>query len=232
MKLLSLNVGRPVAVPYTDQPDGVTGIDKQPVAGPVRVTAPGPKGVGASGLAGDAVCHTLHHGGNDQAVYAVAREDLDDWERELGRPLASGSFGENLTTEGLEVSGAEIGERWRVGDTVVLEVTCGRIPCLTFQEHIGERRWVKRFTQKGRPGAYLRVLVEGEIRAGDPIEVVHRPGHGVTVELQFRAVTTERALLPRLLPAGEALHPESLEAARQYVAKREYAAKEEAKETE
>ncbi|MFF3329371.1 MOSC domain-containing protein [Streptomyces sp. NPDC002888] len=219
MKLLSLNLGRPESVPYTDQAEGLTGIDKQPVAGPVRVAAPGPKGVGASGLAGDAVCDTRHHGGNDQAVYAMAREDLDGWERELGRPLAGGSFGENLTTEGLDVSGARIGERWRIGAEVVLEVTCGRIPCLTFQGHLGEQRWVKRFTAKGAPGAYLRVVRPGEVRAGDPIEVVHRPAHDVTVALQFRAVTLERTLLPRLLAAGEALHPEALAEARKYVEK-------------
>lgn len=219
MKLLSLNIGSPRAVPYTDQPEGVTGIDKRPVNGPVRVAAPGPKGVGASGLAGDAVCDLRHHGGNDQAVYAVAREDLDDWGRELGRPLASGAFGENLTTQGLDVSGARIGERWRVGSEVVLEVTCGRIPCRTFQEHVGERRWVKRFTQKGAPGAYLRVIEPGELRAGDPIEVVHRPDHEVTVALAFRAGTTERALLPGVLAAGDALHPELLEMAEKYVAR-------------
>ncbi|MER5215070.1 MOSC domain-containing protein [Streptomyces sp. NPDC002838] len=219
MRLLSVNLGRARAVPYTDQPEGLTGIDKQPIQGPVKVTAPGPKGIGAGGLAGDSVCDTRHHGGDDQAVYAVAREDLDDWERELGRQLASGAFGENLTTEGLDVSGARIGERWRVGAEVVLEVTCGRIPCLTFQEHMGEKGWVKRFTQKGAPGAYLRVIRPGEIRAGDPIEIVHRPDHDVTVALQFRAVTTERQLLPRLLPAGEALHPEALKAARKYVAR-------------
>ncbi|WP_327137383.1 MOSC domain-containing protein [Streptomyces sp. NBC_01340] len=219
MKLLSLNVGRPRAVPYTDHPRGVTGIDKQPVDGPVRVAAPGPKGVGASGLAGDAVCDLRHHGGNDQAVYAVAREDLDDWGRELGRPLASGSFGENLTTEGLDVSGARIGEHWRVGSEVVLEVTCGRVPCRTFQGHLGEQRWVKRFTQKGAPGAYLRVIEPGEIRAGDPIEIVHRPDHEVTVALAFRAETTERTLLPRVLAASDALHPELLEMAEKYVAR-------------
>ncbi|MFD8217179.1 MOSC domain-containing protein [Streptomyces sp. NPDC059697] len=217
MKLLSLNIGRARAVPYTDQPEGVTGIDKRPVDGPVRVAAPGPKGVGASGLAGDAVCDLRHHGGNDQAVYAVAREDLDDWGRELGRPLASGAFGENLTTQGLDVSGARIGERWRVGSEVVLEVTCGRIPCRTFQGHVGEQRWVKRFTQKGAPGAYLRVIEPGEIRAGDPIQVVHRPDHEVTVALAFRAETTERALLTRVLAAGDALHPELLEMAEKYV---------------
>ncbi|KOU57948.1 sulfurase [Streptomyces sp. MMG1533] len=218
MKLLSVNLGRAKAVPYTDQPEGLTGIDKKPTSGPVKVSAPGPKGVGASGLAGDTVCDTRHHGGDDQAVYAVAREDLDDWERELGRTLANGAFGENLTTEGVDVSGALIGERWRVG-SVVLEVSSGRIPCLTFQGHVGEQRWVKRFTQKGASGAYLRVIQPGEIRAGDRMEIVHRPDHDVTVALVFRAITTERHLQPRLLAAGEALHSEVQEWARQYVAK-------------
>ncbi|MEU9141261.1 MOSC domain-containing protein [Streptomyces sp. NPDC048404] len=219
MKLLSVNLGRARAVPYTDQPGGVTGIDKRPVDGPVRVAAPGPKGTGGSGLAGDAVCHLRHHGGDDQAVYAVAREDLDDWERELGRTLPNGGFGENLTTLGLDVSGALIGERWRMGSGLVLEVTCGRIPCRTFQEHLGEKGWVRRFTHRAAPGAYLRVIEPGEIRSGDPVEIVHRPGHDVTVAVQFRASTTERKLLPSLLAAGEALHPESLAAAREYVAK-------------
>ncbi|MGW5618563.1 MOSC domain-containing protein [Streptomyces sp. NPDC003877] len=219
MKLLSVNLGRAEAVPYTDHPEGVTGIDKRPVAGPVRVAAPGPKGIGGSGLAGDAVCKLQHHGGDDQAVYAMAREDLDAWEGELGRTLADGAFGENLTTVGLDVSGARIGERWRIGPEVVLEVTCGRIPCRTFQGHLGEKGWVKRFTQRGAPGAYLRVIEPGEIRAGDAIEVLHRPDHDVTVALQFRAVTTERTLLPRLLAAGEALHPESLRVAREYAEK-------------
>lgn len=221
MKLLSVNVGRPLPVPYTNQPDGLTGIDKQPVEGPVRVTAPGPKGVGASGLAGDAVCDTRHHGGDDQAVYAYAREDLDAWERELGRPLANGCFGENLTTDGLDVSGALVGERWRIGPRVVLEVTAGRIPCATFQGHMGERGWVKRFTRKAATGAYLRVIEPGEIRSGDPVEIVYRPDHGVTAAMQFRAVTTERELLPRLLAAGEALHSETLAQAREFVARRQ-----------
>ncbi|WP_121748734.1 MOSC domain-containing protein [Streptomyces sp. E2N166] len=217
MKLLSVNLGRAKAVPYTDHPEGVTGIDKQPADGPVRVAAPGPKGAGASGLAGDTVCDTRHHGGADQAVYAMAREDMDDWERELDRPLPNGSFGENLTTTGLDVSGALIGERWRIGPDLVLEVTSGRIPCRTFQGHLGEERWVRRFTEKGAPGAYLRVVEPGGIRAGDTVEIEHRPAHEVTVALQFRAVTRERELLPRLLAAGEALHPEALAAARKYV---------------
>ncbi|MCQ4196413.1 MULTISPECIES: MOSC domain-containing protein [Streptomyces] len=219
MKLLSVNLGRVKSVPYTDHPRGVTGIDKRPADGPVRVAAPGPKGVGASGLAGDAVCDTRHHGGDDQAVYAMAREDLDAWEHELGRPLADGSFGENLTTTGLDVSGALIGERWRVGPDLLLEVTSGRIPCRTFQGHMGEERWMKRFMEKAAPGAYFRVVEPGEIRAGDAVRIVHRPEHDVTVALQFRAVTTRRELLPRLLAAGEALHPDALAQARKYVAR-------------
>ncbi|MFI9391065.1 MOSC domain-containing protein [Streptomyces bauhiniae] len=218
MKLLSVNLGRPRAVPYTDQAEGVTGIDKRPVEGPVRVAAPGPKGVGGSGLAGDAVCELRHHGGDDQAVYAFAREDLDDWERELGRSLSNGCFGENLTTEGLDVSGALIGERWRIGSGVVLEVTAGRIPCRTFQGHMAEPGWVKRFTRKAVTGAYLRVIEAGEIRAGDAVEIVHRPDHGVTAATQFRAVTTERELLPSLLAAGDALHGETLARVRKYLA--------------
>ncbi|MEU3519275.1 MOSC domain-containing protein [Streptomyces sp. NPDC006654] len=218
MQLLSVNLGRPTPSAHTDQVDGVTGIDKRPVDGPVRVAAPGPKGVAGSGLAGDAVCELRHHGGDDQAVYAFAREDLDDWARELGRTLGNGCFGENLTTAGLNVSGALIGERWRIGSEVVLEVTSGRVPCRTFQGHLGERGWVKRFTRKGATGAYLRVIEPGEIRAGDPIEIVHLPDHGVTAAMEFRATTTERELLPRLLAAGAALHPEALARARKYVA--------------
>ncbi|MEU7643692.1 MOSC domain-containing protein [Streptomyces huasconensis] len=219
MKLLSVNLGRSEAVPYTDAPNGRTGIAKRPTSEPVRVSAPGPKGVGGSGLAGDAISDLRHHGGNDQAVYAYAREDLDAWERKLGRPLPDGSFGENLTTSGLDVSGAKIGERWRIGADLVLEVTSGRIPCRTFQSHLGERGWVKRFTQEGVPGAYFRVIEPGEIKAGDPVEILHRPAHEVTVALQFRAVTTERTLLPLLLAAGDALHPEEAERARKYVAR-------------
>ncbi|MFJ5261409.1 MOSC domain-containing protein [Streptomyces sp. NPDC088387] len=218
MKLLSVNLGRACPVPYTDHPEGVTGIDKRPVDGPVGVAAPGPKGVGGSGLAGDAIGSLRHHGGDDQAVYAMAREDLDEWQGVLGRDLPDGVFGENLTTQGVDVSGALIGERWRIGPDVVLEVTSGRIPCRTFQGHLGESGWVKRFTERGAPGAYLRVIEPGEIRAGDTVEIVHRPDHDVTVALQFRAVTTRRDLLPRLLAAREALHPETVRTADKYVA--------------
>lgn len=181
------------------------------------VSDPGRKGVGGGGLAGDTICDLRHHGGSDQAVYAVAREELDRWERELGRPLPNGSFGENLTTSGLDVDGALLGERWRIGDSLVVEVTGGRIPCRTFASWLGEQGWVKRFTERAAPGAYLRVIEPGEIRAGDPIAVVHRPDHDVTVSLAFRAATNERELLPRILAAGDAPHPELREKARAYV---------------
>ncbi|MFI2117018.1 MOSC domain-containing protein [Streptomyces rubiginosohelvolus] len=219
MKLLTVNIGRLRPNARTDGPNGLSGIDKRPVEGPVEVRDPGPKGVGGSGLSGDAVSDLRHHGGSDQAVYAFAREDLDAWERELGgRTLTNGVFGENFTTLGLDVSGALIGERWRVGADLVLEVTSGRIPCRTFAEHVGEQGWVKRFTQRGVTGAYLRVIEPGTVRAGDPVAIVHRPDHEITAALQFRASTTERTLLPSLLAAGEALHPEALRKAREYAA--------------
>lgn len=211
MRLLSVNIGRPRPNPWKGL--GATGIDKRPVSGPVAVSAPGPKGTGEVGLAGDRVYDVKHHGGVHQAVYAYAREDLDTWQAELGRPLANGVFGENLTTQGLDVNGALIGERWRIGPEVVLEVSCARIPCGTFQGWLERDGWIKRFTEAARPGAYLRVIEPGDISAGDPVEIVHRPDHDVTVALVFRAMTLEPELLPRLLVA-DALPPEEKESAR------------------
>ncbi|GAA2600262.1 MOSC domain-containing protein [Streptomyces tubercidicus] len=215
MKLLTVNLGRPTPSEHTDA-EGGTGIDKRPVDGPVAVSAPGPHGTAGSGLAGDAVVDLRHHGGDDQAVYAYAREDLDEWQRELGRELPNGCFGENLTTWGVEVTGALIGERWRVGPRLLLEVTGPRTPCRTFHGWIGEHGWIKRFTQAAVPGAYLRVIEAGEIRAGDAVDVVHRPEHEVTIGLTFRALTSRRELMPRLLEAGEALHEEARRKALKY----------------
>lgn len=220
MHLISVNLGRATAVDYTDRgAGGRTGHGKTPVPGPVRVFAPGPKGVGASGLEGDDVCDLRYHGGDHQAVYAYAREDLDWWGRELGRELPGGSFAENLTTSGLDVNGALLGEHWRVGPDLVLEVASARIPCRTFQGALDEKAWVKRFTQAARPGAYLRVLEEGRVSPGDTIEVLHRPDHEVTVEFWFRAFTTERELLPRTLAAGDALEPGARNTALTYAEK-------------
>ncbi|MDQ2815231.1 MAG: MOSC domain-containing protein [Actinomycetota bacterium] len=199
MKLLSVNVGQPRPSPWADVK--VTGIDKRPTRGPVRVTPAPAKGTGIVGLAGDRVYDVRHHGGPDQAVYAYAREDLDIWAAELNRPLQPGVFGENLTTEGLDVNGALIGERWRVGSGVILEVCQPRIPCRTFAGWLDEAGWVKRFTKAARAGAYLRVIEAGEISTGDPVDIVHRPDHDVSIEVVFRAMTLEPELLPRLLAA-------------------------------
>jgi MOSC domain-containing protein YiiM len=213
-KVDSVNLGRPRPNPHKEV--GWTGIGKQPTDGPVEVRAPGPKSTGrGSGLVGDFIGDGKHHGGDDQAVYAFQREDLDEWERRLGRELPNGFFGENLTTIGLDINNARIGERWRVGDEVVLQVTAPRIPCATFRGWMGEKGWAKIFTAAGRPGAYLKVITPGAIRVGDPIEVIDRPDHDVTVTLLFKATTTERELLPQLLAAEAYLDQETIEMARQ-----------------
>ena len=212
-RLDSVNIGRPRPNPYKDT--GSTGIGKQPTFEPVQVRAPGPKTTGlGSGLVGDFIGDGKHHGGNDQAVYAFQREDLDDWERRLGRELPNGFFGENLTTLDLEINQARIGERWRVGEKVILQVTAPRIPCATFRGWMGEKGWAKIFTAAGRPGAYLSVITPGTIRAGDPIEVIQRPDHGVSIGLVFRATTTERSLLPRLLAAEAYLDQDTIDMVR------------------
>jgi MOSC domain-containing protein YiiM len=197
--LQSVNLGTATAGEHSDF--GVTGIDKKAVSSPVEVRAPGPKGVGGSGLIGDRVCDLRHHGGDDQAVYAYAREDLDTWAAKLSRPLRSGSFGENLTTTGIDVTAALIGEHWQVGARAVLEVAVPRIPCRTFARWLGERGWVKTFTTQAVPGVYLRVVEPGFVQVGDPIGIAHRPDHDVTVGFAFRALTNESELLPRLLDA-------------------------------
>ncbi|MFF7637195.1 MOSC domain-containing protein [Kitasatospora sp. NPDC008050] len=211
----SVNIGSATLTEFSDM--GTTGIDKRPVNGPIEVVAP----VSGSALAGDAICDLRHHGGPDQAVYAYAWEDLLGWAPELGREVTPGLFGENLTTEGLEVNGALIGERWQLGPSLVLQVTVPRIPCRTFAGWLGERGWVKRFTQRALPGAYLRVLTPGAVRAGDPVRVLHRPGHGVTVATVYRALTLEPELLPLLLDV-----PELPEATRDRVRQRTAAARE------
>jgi len=215
MRIGSVNIGQPR--PNPRKPVKLTGIDKRPVDGPVMVTRPRAKGLGMVGLAGDRVYDVRNHGGPDQAVYAYAREDLDFWAAELGRPLPNGVFGENLTTEGIDVNDALIGERWRIGPDLILETSCPRIPCGTFQGWLAREGWIKRFTLAARPGPYLRVIEPGEIRAGDRIEVVHRPDHDVTVALSFRALTIEPDLLPRLL-AAEALPAEVKDLARRRIA--------------
>lgn len=172
---------------------GRTGIDKRPVDS-ISVFDPGPKGTGASGVRGDSVVNLKHHGGTTQAVYAVAREELEWWSVDLGRDLPPGSFGENLTTSGFDVDASIIGEQWRVGGSVLPTVTAPRVPCATFAMHMRVPGWVKAFTARGRTGAYLSVTQQGRIRPGDEIQVVWRPGHGITVPDVFRAWMGDRDL--------------------------------------
>jgi MOSC domain-containing protein YiiM len=169
-----------------------TGIWKLPAEGPVHA--------GPEGLAADVQADRRVHGGPDQAVYAYAREDTDWWEGELGRPLAAGTFGENLTVSGMDVTGALVGERWRAG-SALLEVSAPRIPCWKLGVRMGDPRFVKRFGAALRPGAYLRVLEAGEIAAGDPLELLDRPDHDVSVRLVAEARLSDASLRPRLLAA-------------------------------
>ena len=198
--VLSVNVGRPREASWTTI--GRTSIDKTSIVGPVRV--------GDLGLEGDEVSNRRHHGGAEKAVYAFAREDLDHWQDVLDCDFADGFFGENLTTSGIDVNGALLGERWRIGG-VMLEIASVRTPCNVFRAWMGrhghrERGLLQRFAAEARPGPYLRVVEPGVLRAGDPIEVVHRPGHDVDVSYLFRAVHGEADLLPRLLEADVVDH--------------------------
>lgn len=207
MRLLTVNVVEELIPGPKDT--GLTAIDKRPQAGRVRV--------GELGLAGDSVCDTKNHGGPDQALYAYAEEDAHWWASELDRDIPAGLFGENLRTEGLDITGALLGEVWRIGPEVEVMVRAPRVPCITFQDRMQEPRWVKRFHQAGRPGAYLKVLRTGAIAAGDPVEVVSRPYHEVTVGHMFGA--QEPAKMRRMLESGTDLMAE-IKATAQRVAAR------------
>ncbi len=198
----SVNLARVGANPDPRARGRSTGIDKAPTDAATMVRPPGGAG---SGLVGDTIGNTKLHGGDDQAVYAYAREDLDHWETELGRGISNGMFGENITTAGIDVTRARIGERWQIGDDgLLLEVSAPRTPCRTFAAFLAAGQWIKTFTAAAKPGAYLRVINSGPVRAGDAIVIAHRPDHDVTIELAFRARMSEPDLLPQLL-AAEAL---------------------------
>ena len=187
-RVLAVNVGQARDAAWVPRRVERTAIDKRPVDGPVEV--------GPLGLAGDEHVEDAH-GGVHQAVYAYAEEDAEFWATELGRAVGPGAFGENLRTAGVEVSGAAFGERWQVGP-VVLEVTTPRIPCMTFAGFWDVPDLPKRFTAAGRPGAYLRVLKPGAIRAGDLVRVLSRPERSVTVAELLAARSGDRSLLPRI----------------------------------
>ncbi len=191
---------------------GVSAIDKRPADGDVRVHR--------LGLRGDVQVSRRHHGGPDKAVYAYAQESASWWAEQLGRDVPPGLFGENLRTSGVDVDGAVVGERWQVGEPgtgPLLEVTMPRTPCATFTHRMGERGWARRFTEGGRPGAYLRVLANGTLRAGQPVEVVHRPAHGVSVGAVFTDSAPDGpAALLAAVESGEVVLARSM---RPYVAR-------------
>ena len=198
-RVLSVNVGLPRPV-ETGRRIVLTAIWKSPVEGRVAV-----RGVN---LAGDDQADRSVHGGPDKAVYAYAIEETREWEAELGRELGPGAFGENLTLEGIDVSGALVGERWRVG-TALLEVVQPRLPCFKLGLRMGDPAFVKRFGRASRPGAYLRILEEGELGAGDTVEVdlATVPDHGVTLRLISDAILIDHGLIPQALAAPQLIPP-------------------------
>jgi MOSC domain-containing protein YiiM len=196
-RVLSVNVGGPQTVEAAGRLV-TSAIWKTPVAGRVRA-----HGIN---LDGDVQVDRQNHGGPHKAIYAYAVEDLAYWEQHLGRSLGPGSFGENLTTRGIDPNTALIGERWAIGSTI-LEVSEPRSPCYRLALRHGEPTLVRAFVAAERPGAYLRIIQPGDIGAGDSIQVLWRPDHDVTIRLAFQAWLVDRSLVPRLRQAGEKLSP-------------------------
>jgi len=190
--VISVNVARVRDFRVLDGRTIRTGLFKKPVSGLVMARR--------GGLAGDGIGDRSVHGGEDKAVYAYSQEDVEWWEGQLDRQLEEGFFGQNLTLAGMAASEAVVGERWRVGGAL-LEVAGPRLPCFKLAARVGDRGFERRFAKAGRPGAYLRVLEEGELAAGDPVEVTERPEHGVTAALVARAILGDKELRPRVLEA-------------------------------
>lgn len=200
-EIVSVNAGE---VRLIDGMRSRSGIDKRPVPF-IDVRDPGPKQGGlGSGVVGDGIHSRKHHGGYAQAVYAYATEDYEWWSSQLGRPLEVGLFGENLTTRGLDLTHALVGEEWTVGE-VVLRVEVPRIPCAKFAARMGEKQWVRRFAEAGRTGAYLSVQSPGRLAVGDVVTVT-RPGHDITLLDAFRAVMGDKTEARRVLDA-QVLYP-------------------------
>ncbi len=188
-KVLTVNVTKYVHEGPWAGSVGKTGIDKRPVAGPVLFAG--------NSVAGDAVLDSKRHGGYDAAVYAYAREDAKWLEQELRLTLTNGKFGENLSTEGIDVSGAIVGEHWKIGE-VILEVSQPRIPCRVFAGFWERPELIKEFMAAKRSGSYLRIIKEGEISAGDAIEIFDLPSHGITIRDLFEAKGGERSKLDEI----------------------------------
>ena len=191
--VVSVNVGRPRDVERNGRP-ATTAIWKTPVSDRIQA-----RGVN---LDGDDQADREAHGGPDKAVYAYATEDHQWWETDLERTIDVGAFGENLTTEGIDLTAAVVGERWQVGGTV-LEVSEPRLPCWRLNLRMNDTRFVQRFTAAGRPGTYLRIIEPGDIGAGDPIEILSSPDHGMTVGEVAHIFRHDRPAADRLLAIGD-----------------------------
>ncbi len=185
--LLSVNVSE-IRSREHDGETVSTGIFKTPVSGRVPV-----RGVNVQG---DDQADRANHGGEYRAGYAYAREDYRWWEERLGRDIAAGAFGENLTTQGIDVNGALIGERWRAG-TVEFEVTCPRVPCYKLAMTMGDPGFVRTFAQAARPGAYLKIVTEGDIAPGDDVSIVSKPEHTLTLEMMVSDLHVRTQTAPR-----------------------------------
>jgi MOSC domain-containing protein YiiM len=176
LRLLSVNVGRPSPIQGAGK-SGKTGIFKRPVEGPVEILS--------GGLTGDTISDQENHGGPDQAVYVFGAPDYAWWSDELGRELAPGTFGENLTVSDLESARVCVGDRLGIGP-VILEVTAPRVPCLTLAVRMADPAFLKRFRRAERPGVYCRVVRGGEVRAGDKVACAPYAGRRVPVLEVFR----------------------------------------------
>jgi MOSC domain-containing protein YiiM len=183
--------------------------DRVVASGIVKRAATGPVAVGPLGVQGDEQADRANHGGPYKAVYAYAREDAAWWEDCVGRPLDPGAFGENLTLAGVDVTGARIGERWRIG-SVELEVSGPRVPCAKLGARMGDPLFPRKFVAAGRPGAYLAVASPGTLEAGDPVTIVHRPAHDVTVGMVFEIALRAAERIAELEPARADMNPELL----------------------
>lgn len=183
MKIISLNVGRPRLVVWDGQPVS-TGIYKSPVEGRVMLRA--------LNLDGDRQADLTVHGGPYKAAYAYPSEHYGYWRGELpDMELPWGMFGENFTTEGLDESGVNIGDRFRVGEAEVL-VTQPRMPCYKLGIKFGRKDILKRFLASGRTGFYFSVEREGEVAAGDKVELLARDKNNVTVADITRLYSRDR----------------------------------------
>lgn len=194
MKVLSVNITSIVHEGEWTGSEDKTGIDKRSAIGPVSFAK--------QEVIGDVVVDRNHHGGYDQAVYAYAREDADWWEREIGQSISNGRFGENLTTSGIDVNQALVGERWKIGATI-LEVSQPRIPCRVFAGFWQRPTLIKDFMAAGKPGTYLRIIQEGEISAGDSIEVISKPNHLIRISDLYAAKNGERSKIEEIAAVKE-----------------------------